>query len=337
MYLNSELSDFSTDVRLGNGRTVLLDYIYFRGRRDPQVIALFREKGADFHARDRDGNTCLHLYFQDRLSPSTSNDRHCFLTLIRSGADVSAKNNLGRTVAEAVEHTRNLFGGGQSRSYVADLWNTTLSHCGFDSADLRVSFRQDSQFSRLYTPFHYEALVRGDSWDVDDNIRWREQYRRQEEAKHDAALQLPDENSEYDSPSESTEDDRRSLLSRDGSEEAVEPKSTLQTHDEFPPCAPSSPLNSPSQSDIWDTIHEQHQEPDPWPSSQSRDSFVAVHVVEMDETDEDPGGFASPGPDAFMETEQPYDDQSPPLWEQTGEEVQASSTADGRNRTDEQS
>lgn len=166
--LDSDSCDLDTDVRLENGRTVLLDYVFNHHRKNPQVIAMLLEKGADVHARDRDGNTCLHLYFKRLEQDMPSYNRDCLLSLIRSGADISAKNNLGWTVAETVGC------GHLSRGYATDLWNTTLSHCGYDSADLRVSIPDKSRISWSYTALYYAALLRGDSWDEDDSRRWVE-------------------------------------------------------------------------------------------------------------------------------------------------------------------
>lgn len=57
----------------------------------------------------------------------------------------------------------------------------------------------------------------------------------------------------------------------------------------------------------------------------------------MDEVDENPGKVAPPCPDALMETDQPHDDQSTPSWIWPGEKFQASSIAEGKNTTGEQS
>lgn len=104
-------------------------------------------QGADVRARDPRGRTCLHflLHVYSGAYPErwTAGNRIILRdvceTLVRSGADVNAVDNLGRSVSEVAydyRHHRHPYVN-WSGSFFGDMWDRVLAGAGLDVASYR--------------------------------------------------------------------------------------------------------------------------------------------------------------------------------------------------------
>lgn len=117
------------------GQTFLLAAATFCCYRDGRErVSLVLSRGADVKARDRRGNTCLHLALGritkneldwERNTHRFDNVIHSLKLMIRAGADVYAENDNGQTATQVVTPYN-------CRSPVTRCWEIALAKCGFD-------------------------------------------------------------------------------------------------------------------------------------------------------------------------------------------------------------
>ena len=122
--------------------------------------------GIDVRARDKAGNTCLYLYFKNKLYQYDSTDRHNLVALVQAGADVRAVNDAGQTppmvaytYSDDWEASSSFRGGG--------VWDVVLWRCGYDLAEFRRDFPERPD-TALYTHQDGQALGQSDVGETDE-------------------------------------------------------------------------------------------------------------------------------------------------------------------------
>ncbi|KAF8528325.1 ankyrin repeat-containing domain protein [Trichophaea hybrida] len=105
------------------------------GGKLPDMISLLLSKGASVKARDRLGQTCLHILLADydpTAEPDTHPLRAALTMLVNAGADVRTEDYRGETVS----YFAYLFGHGK-------LWEEILTACGFKAEEVCGEFYQN--------------------------------------------------------------------------------------------------------------------------------------------------------------------------------------------------
>lgn len=120
---------------------------------------LLLTRGADLHARDNLGRTCLHI----SILNAPFREKREFLSLvylINSGADVFAVDNAGESVSDyAYSPTLDdkCFGLG---GYRGDLWDAALVRCGYGIYGMREKYPRTPKY-RAYSRSDFEMLWSG--------------------------------------------------------------------------------------------------------------------------------------------------------------------------------
>lgn len=132
------------------------------------MLAWLLEHGADVHARDNDGNTCLHILVYCSNRPDISCERDSLMLLVAQGqkgpTGVHSVNSRGQSVSE-LAYTRNetdiMYKLG---NYRGDLWDIVLAAFGYDVMAFRKRFPRVTRESGW--PLHHIRALRrlGDIW-----------------------------------------------------------------------------------------------------------------------------------------------------------------------------
>lgn len=138
----------------------------------PEGVSVLLDRGANVHARDRFGKTCLALCVGSLASwrpwflvPNITSaqrlaePRDVLLMLIRRGADVLAVDYTGLSVSEIAYLTV----GDEGLSVAGDLWDVVLADCQLDVASFRAAcgIRRRPRYGKWYTRELFEDLWRG--------------------------------------------------------------------------------------------------------------------------------------------------------------------------------
>ncbi|KAF2786022.1 ankyrin [Melanomma pulvis-pyrius CBS 109.77] len=143
-----------------HGQTaLLLAAMNFAYGSDVMFIKLLLERGANIHARDHLGRTCLHhaagtFRRPDRLELDVA----VLVLLIEHHADIFATDYRGRSIfahAYECDHERLPMGG-----YRGDLWDAVLVRCGY-SMYIRSVRTRVCHFTERYTQEHFARLWKG--------------------------------------------------------------------------------------------------------------------------------------------------------------------------------
>jgi hypothetical protein len=144
-FINLETPDVS-----GVGLTPLLQVCRGLGsgyRND--IIAFLLERGANVHAVNSYGESCLHIAIMGARGPYRLEEEFASLALlVQNGADVHLEDFLGRSVSMvAYQRASKDNWGREFGSYWADLWDSVLATCGYNVYDSR----RDHPRTAIYT------------------------------------------------------------------------------------------------------------------------------------------------------------------------------------------
>jgi len=160
--LGGEFIDLHQRDRLG--RTPLLSMIVNAVSINPCHIRLLLMRGADIHARDNAGNTCLHLLVSSARNPNGLWERDSLMLLIFGmHADVLAVNNRGKTVSELAYTPNSRDRKYMLGNYRGDLWDTVLVACGYNLPYFRNNFPRTPRKTK-YPPTDIEKLRKFDGF-----------------------------------------------------------------------------------------------------------------------------------------------------------------------------
>ncbi|KAF2104285.1 hypothetical protein NA57DRAFT_51122 [Rhizodiscina lignyota] len=123
---------------------------------DPGSFALFLARGADIHARDYVGMTCLH-YSVTWANPNNTELLASLTLLIDKGADVLAVDDFGHSVSHYAYTSSVKECGG----YRGDLWDAALARRGYNLYEMRRGFPRKPRYSRRYSRATFERLWSG--------------------------------------------------------------------------------------------------------------------------------------------------------------------------------
>ncbi|KAM7196354.1 hypothetical protein V8F33_006263 [Rhypophila sp. PSN 637] len=163
---NSAFVTIESIVNAARHQTPLLTFCSSQ-RRSVEGLSILLNRGANIHARDKSGRTCLalcvsNLTFYYRRSRSAAEElaetRAVLRSLIRRGADVFALDDLELSVSEAAYYNKY-----EDTSAPGDLWDVVLADCGFDVAWFRMKYgiRRRAGYRRGYTRQVFEDLWKG--------------------------------------------------------------------------------------------------------------------------------------------------------------------------------
>jgi len=146
------------DMLDGQGRTPLL--VHCRGLHyTVDSLSFLLSRRAAIYARDFDGNTCLHLCVRWMMRSDLRDLQRYQIAhtyLIRCGADVSARDNEGRSVSEVT------YRNNDRKSAPGNLWDVGLAERGYDVAQFRkLHWPREARYSRKYTRQMFEEMWKG--------------------------------------------------------------------------------------------------------------------------------------------------------------------------------
>lgn len=150
------------DERDMDGRTPLMAALRsgFTEEDLPAATKLFIEKGADIHARDVLGRTCLHVAVMG-VGPVSQMKwlLHAAIILIQHDADIFAKDFSGRSIFDDAYECDHISPQpmGSARG---DLWDTALLRCGLGEHIYPPAERK-YHFTTWYTESMFETLWKG--------------------------------------------------------------------------------------------------------------------------------------------------------------------------------
>ncbi|KAI0840332.1 ankyrin [Hypoxylon sp. FL0890] len=135
----------------------------------PKFYEELLDSGADIHARDLEGRTCLHIfirtlrwyaglrYYQEDRSLLNF---EVLRLLIERGANPRASTPDGLSVSDYAYRLAGL--PRYLRGYTGDLWDSVLHSCGYDIAEFRTKdHRRKARYNFLYSRVVFEKLWRG--------------------------------------------------------------------------------------------------------------------------------------------------------------------------------
>ena len=141
------------------GNTFLLSFLDGLPHEQPREdIGLLLQNGANVHARNDMGRSCLHLLFIDKkknyLGDLTIGMVETLKLLIAHGADVDSRDNEGKSVSEYAYSQQS----GRSDDWYGDVWDRALSSCGYDICTRRRGFPRKPFYDKDYTREDFEEL-----------------------------------------------------------------------------------------------------------------------------------------------------------------------------------
>lgn len=140
------------EIRDIDGKTPLLQSSEGRYTSIHHSAAFLLQRGANVHALDFKGDSCLHMALRGSKGPDYFNSEFKLLVmLVKAGVDVYRRNMAGVSVSETAYH-RSPMGPWVDNcgSYFGDLWHRVLAECGYQVSD----FRQQSPRTGRYTTEH---------------------------------------------------------------------------------------------------------------------------------------------------------------------------------------
>ena len=148
----------------GTGRTPLLQfcvgsgYGYYR-----DGMALLLQRGANLHAVDSYGKSCLHIAVLGARGPDRFHEEfEALVLLVKAGANVHAKDNSGRSVSEIAY--RKVCRDWKDRdfgSYCGDLWDGVLAACGYQVSSFRRQYPRTERYTKDYPREIFKKLWEG--------------------------------------------------------------------------------------------------------------------------------------------------------------------------------
>lgn len=119
-------------------------------------FAALLDRGADIHARDAKGNTCLHEAIVNAWNGAEmESDARAIMLLISRGADVFTSNYHGRSIFDDVYECHH--GWRASGSCRGDLWDHVLIRCGYGK-HIRAPEKRIYHYTKHYTEDHFRSL-----------------------------------------------------------------------------------------------------------------------------------------------------------------------------------
>ncbi|KAK9772528.1 putative Kinetochore-associated protein MTW1 [Seiridium cardinale] len=129
------------------------------------TVSLLLSRGASISETDADKRTCLHLCLESITCLwKYQGQQEVLIFLIKSGADVLAKDRFGVTVSHsAVWNVSTDYYAWREPigSYTCDLWDSALSACGYDMTTVRGNRPFGVRYTEHYTKQHFRDLWRG--------------------------------------------------------------------------------------------------------------------------------------------------------------------------------
>ncbi|KAI1360090.1 ankyrin [Xylaria arbuscula] len=121
-----------------------------------EKLSLLSELGADIHARDLEGRSCLHICLP-KVSRTVESSREIIKFLIKNGADIHARDKFGQTAYEwAYKHFDHRYG-----SRAGDIWDVVIRECGYDICQFRWNCQRRPYYTRWYQRRNFEKLWEG--------------------------------------------------------------------------------------------------------------------------------------------------------------------------------
>jgi len=134
------------EERYEGGHTLLIQLAFnFLNGYDPFKFDLLLKSGANIHARDDQGHTCLHICIREARFKS-SQEFESLICLIEGGADICSIDHFGHSISDdayrPLRHDEDYELGG----YRGDLWDAVLSQCGYDICKMREGYHRRPQY-----------------------------------------------------------------------------------------------------------------------------------------------------------------------------------------------
>lgn len=159
IFFNHSAPFFSLETKIdASGSTPLLSLCGGTFARIDKIQFLLN-RGADVHARDKNGKSCLHLIYASAVHKTGKREIISFL--IDSGADIFARDFNDESVSEArySKDGQSLLGSPGSSD--GDIWDNVLARQGYNIAEFRKGWPRVAKY------------VTGDSW-------WYNNYERED-------------------------------------------------------------------------------------------------------------------------------------------------------------
>ena len=124
---------------------------------DAMKFKLLLDRGANIHARNHGGLTCLHKAVV--RARTCKNEMEAIVLLVQCGANIFTTDNLGRSIfddAYDCDHEEYRPLGG----YRGDLWDAVLAQCGYESYIRRPEQRL-CHYTVRYSREDFERLWKG--------------------------------------------------------------------------------------------------------------------------------------------------------------------------------
>ncbi|EEU33609.1 uncharacterized protein NECHADRAFT_89312 [Fusarium vanettenii 77-13-4] len=144
-------------VTKAEGTPILLQWLRDCPESTLSNLGLLVRSGANPNATNSLGQTCLHLCIQYAHPQMDGYLRRAMVELIQCGADVYAKDHIGRSLTELAFYCSG--SEGLLGTYPADLWSCSLVACGYDVFG-NIQGRQPRlpRFGTLYKKIHFRTL-----------------------------------------------------------------------------------------------------------------------------------------------------------------------------------
>ena len=134
----------------------------FNGVYLTSLMELLLNRGASLLERDLFGRTCLHVSIisvlaHDNFDPVQDRDK--ILLLVKCGADIRAKDNLGMTASHFAMQSPDRTPW--SETYKNDLWDAILAISGLDITEFGGNPARPGRYRGQYTKDHFRRLWTG--------------------------------------------------------------------------------------------------------------------------------------------------------------------------------